>query len=109
MAWSPNEKAIFFTAPYLGCAPMFKIDVETAEITTIADGEYDYAAVVPVNDDTVITLRHSLQEPNEVYAVTAGEVKKLSTVNDEMLASLNNVTVKKVLVPTTDGKQMSFM
>ena len=107
MAWSPNEKAIFFTAPYLGCAPMFKIDVETAEITTIADGEYDYAAVVPVNDDTVITLRHSLQEPNEVYAVTAGEVKKLSTVNDEMLASLNNVTVKKVLVPTTDGKQMT--
>ena len=107
LAWSPNEKAIYFTAPYLGCTPMFKVDVETLQIDTVASGEYDYAAIMPVNDETIITLRHSLQEPNEVYAVTSGEVKKLSDVNGTMLAELNNVTVKKVMVPTTDGKEMT--
>ena len=105
--WSPNEKAIYFTAPYLGCTPMFKIDIENLKIDTVASGEYDYAAIVPVNVDTIITLRHSLQEPNELYVISNGETSKLSNVNDELLAQLNNVTVNKVMVPTTDGKEMT--
>ena len=107
IAWSPNEKAIFFTAPYLGSTPMFKIEIESLQVETIADGEYDYAAIAPINDETIVTLRHSLQEPNELYTINAGNINKISSVNDAMLAQLNNVTVKKVLVPTTDGKQMT--
>lgn len=107
IAWSPNEKVLFFTAPYMGSTPMFKIDIESLQIEEIAGGEYDYAAIVPVNNETIITLRHSLQEPNEIYSINAGEVTKLCGVNDTMLAELANVTVKKVLVPTTDGKEMT--
>ena len=107
IAWSPNEKSVIFTAPYQGCTPMFKIDIETLNIETIADGEYDYAAIIPVNDETILTLRHSLQEPNEIYSINAGEIKKITSVNEKLLAELNNVTVKKVLVPTTDGKEMT--
>ena len=107
IAWSPNEKSIIFTAPYQGCTPMFKIDIETLNVETIADGEYDYAAIVPVNNETILTLRHSLQEPNEIYSINAGEIKKITSVNEKLLAELNNITVKKVLVPTTDGKEMT--
>lgn len=107
IAWSPNEKSVIFTAPYQGCTPMFKIDIETLNIETIADGEYDYAAIIPVNNETILTLRHSLQEPNEIYSINAGEIKKITSVNEKLLAELNNVTVKKVLVPTTDGKEMT--
>lgn len=107
IAWSPNEKSVIFTAPYQGCTPMFKIDIETLNVETIADGEYDYAAIVPVNNETILTLRHSLQEPNEIYLINAGEIKKITSVNEKLLTELNNVTVKKVLVPTTDGKEMT--
>lgn len=107
IAWSPNEKSIIFTAPYLGCTPMFKIDIESSQVETLAEGEYDYAAIAPVNDETIITLRHSLQEPNELYTINSGNINKISNVNDEILAQLDNVTVKKVLVPTTDGKEMT--
>ena len=107
IAWSPNEKSVIFTAPYQGCTPMFKIDIETLNVETVADGEYDYAAIIPVNDETILTLRHSLQEPNEIYSINAGEIKKITSVNEKLLAELNNITVKKVLVPTTDGKEMT--
>ena len=107
IAWTPNEKSVIFTAPYQGCTPMFKIDIETLNVETVADGEYDYAAIIPVNDETILTLRHSLQEPNEIYSINAGEIKKITSVNEKLLAELNNITVKKVLVPTTDGKEMT--
>lgn len=106
-AWSPNEANIFFTAPFQGTIPMFKIDIKTQKIDTIAAGQYDYAAVVPVNDNKVLALRHSMCEPNEIFSVENGNVKKLTSVNDELLAKIKPVTVKKVMVPTTDGKLMT--
>ena len=73
IAWKPSSKDIYFIAPYLGDTPIFSINVETREIADVAKGQYDYAALQPVNDSTLITLRHSMLEPNEVYSVAAGE------------------------------------
>ncbi len=44
--------------------------------------------------------------PNEVCAVKGGEVKQISNVNTELLASLKMPRVERNMVPTTDGKEM---
>ena len=108
IAWSKDEKKILFLAPFQGTIPMFSIDVETCSVDTVAAGTYDYAAIEPLDEKTIITLRHNYAEPNEVYAVTAGaEPVKLSTVNDDLLSQLSPITIEKHLVKTTDGKDMT--
>ena len=108
IAWSADEQKIFFVAPFQGTVPMFCIDVASHKVDQIADGDYDFAAVVPTPDGKVVTLRHSLSEPNEIFCVNPGkEVVKLTKVNDELLSQLKPIKVEKKLVPTTDGKMMT--
>ncbi len=107
IAWNPDGKSINFIAPYLGCQPIFNIDIESREVKQIADGVCDYAAIEPVDNNTLITLRHSILSPNEIYSVANGEVKQLSKVNDELLAQIDMPTVVNRQVKTTDGKDMT--
>lgn len=107
LAWSTDDRSIFFLAPYQGTIPMFKLDVDTRNIAAVASGDVDYAAVVPV-EDKVYTLCHSICSPNEIYSVVPGKApQKLTTVNDEILAQLRPIKTEKRLIPTTDGKLMT--
>ena len=107
LAWSTDDRSIFFLAPYQGTIPMFKLDVDTRNIAAVASGDVDYAAVVPV-EDKVYTLCHSISSPNEIYSVVPGKApQKLTTVNDEILAQLRPIKTEKRLIPTTDGKLMT--
>ncbi|MCM1029758.1 MAG: S9 family peptidase [Pseudoflavonifractor sp.] len=107
-AWAPDSKTIFFLAAKGGVIPMFALDVASKEVKEIAGGRYDYAALAPAADGTVYTVRHSMIQPNEIYAVApSGDIKPLTGVNDELLAELDMPRVDSVLVPTTDGKLMT--
>ncbi len=107
IAWAPDGKSLFFLAYKDGVAPVFNIDVASKEVKVVAEGMCDYAALAPVADGSLVTLRHSMLYPNEIFHISpAGEVKQISNVNTELLASLKMPVVEKHFVPTTDGKQM---
>lgn len=105
--WNPNGQSIYFIAAHQGVTPIFAIDVKTRQITTVADGVCDYAAIAPVGESSLVTLRHSMLYPNEVCVINNGEVKQISHVNDEIFAQIEMPTVEKRMVPTTDGKLMT--
>lgn len=107
IAWANDGKSIYFIAPYLGNTPIFNVALDSKEISTVADGECDYAALCPVNADLLITMRHAITYPNEIYAVNAGEVKQLTSVNKQIFDQLTMPTVEKHLIPTTDNKEMT--
>lgn len=109
IAWAKNGSSIWFTGYYQGVSPVFTIDVNTCAIDTVADGQYDYVGVSPVADNAAIAMRHSMREPNEIFVVTKGskEAKQLTSVNKELLDQLKLGDVRKVIVPTTDGGQMT--
>lgn len=108
IAWNHDGKSIYFISAKDGVTPIFSIDTATREVKTVADGTCDYAALAPVPDGSLVTLRHSMLYPNEVFHISAqGEVKQISNVNTELLASLKMPTVEKKMVPTTDGKMMT--
>lgn len=67
----------------------------------------DYASLAPVDDATLVTMRHSMLYPNEICSVNGGNVTQLSKVNDEIFAQLTMPTVELRKVPTTDGKEMT--
>lgn len=108
IAWSKDGSSIWFVGYYQGTEPVFSIDINTCEITTVAAGQYDYACVLPGEGETAVVLRHSMREPNEVYSVAKGqkEAKQLTSVNKELLDQLKLGEVRQVMVPTTDGKEM---
>lgn len=107
IAWNTDGKSIYFIAPYQGCQPIFKVDVESKEISEVAGDVCDYAGLVPADAETLITLRHSMVSPNEVYSVKNGNITKLTAVNDDLLKAVDMPIVEKRMVPTTDGKLMT--
>ncbi len=116
IAWSPDGKYIYFLAPHMGTIPMFRIDIATQQVDTISpvnrneedNKYYDFGAIVPLKDGKVITLRHNYAEPNEIYSMEMGkDPVQLSHVNDEILKQLKPITIKKEIVKTTDGKDMT--
>lgn len=108
IAWAPKGDKIWFAGYYQGVEPIFTIDVNTCAIDTVAMDVCDYSSVTPIGDNAVISLRHSMREPNEIYLVNADskDAKALTSVNKELLSQLKLGEVKKVMVPTTDGKEM---
>ena len=107
IVWSPEGEFIWFAAYYEGTEPIFRINVATKEIEEIASGICDFAGVCPISSTSAVALRHSMRSPNEVCKVTMGEeVKDITSINAELLANLKLGEVQKVMVPTTDGKEM---
>ena len=105
--WSPNGENIWFVAYYQGTSPVFKINVSDCNIETVAEGMCDFVNVRPVSETSAVALRHSMRSPNEVCFVAQGQdVKDLTTINSELLSKLKLGDVQKVMVPTTDGKEM---
>ncbi len=111
LQWSPDGKFIYFLAPYQGTIPMFRVNVETQQVDTVTPGIndwHDYAAIVPLKDNKLLTLRHSYAEPNELFSVEMGkEPVKLTTTNDALLAKVDSISMRKEIVKTTDGKDMT--
>ncbi len=107
IAWNPSGKSIYFLAPYQGVTPIFSVDVATKEVTKVIEGVCDYAALAPVDETSIITMSHSMLAPNEIYSVKNGELAQLTSVNKEIFDQLDMPTVEKVMVPTTDGKEMT--
>ncbi len=109
IAWAKDGKSIYFTAPYMGEEPIFNVDIATREINPVMDnaGLFDYAALCPVNENTLVTMRHSMLQPNELCVVENGQVRQLTNVNKDIFGQLTMPTVEKVLIPTTDCKEMT--
>ena len=52
-------------------------------------------------------MRHSFLYPNEIFAVKDNQATPLTSVNKEILEQIEAPKVDKVMVPTTDGKEMT--
>ncbi len=107
IAWAPDSKSIYFIAPKDGVTPVFNIALNTKEVSVIADGVCDYESLAPLADGSLLTMRHSMIAPNEIFSVKNGDITQLTNVNTELLAAVDMPTVEKRMVPTTDGKLMT--
>lgn len=111
-AWNPNGKNIWFIAYHQGVAPIFNMEVATHKVTTVAEGLYDYTTLAPVDNKTIVTMRHSMLRPNEIYRIgpkTKKGVKEdvaLTDINGDIFAQLTMPTIEAKKMPTTDGKEM---
>lgn len=108
IAWSPDEKYIYFIGAYLGTMPIHRINVDTRKVELVAGGQCDYSGLTLAGEGHVIACRHSMLEPDEVWSIKAGkEPERLSAITDPIMTTLGNVTCHKEIIKTTDGKDMT--
>lgn len=106
IAWAPDGKSIYFAGYYEGTEPVFRMDVATAKIDTIAKEMWDYHAVTPIKNGNVLAMRHNMLQPDEIISINNGKISQLTEINKDILSQLAEVTVERHYVKTTDGQQM---
>lgn len=108
LIWAENSKDIYFLSVVQGTEQIFKINIENKKIDQITNGDFDYASISPVNDETLIALRHSISKPDEIYSIkmSTKEVSELSFENKDILDQLTMGKVEGRWIGTTDNKKM---
>lgn len=108
LQWGTDNNTLFFICAYKGTEQIFRINRITKQITLVTEGDYDYASICPVSNDLLITQRHSLSMPDEIYSINIPEkkVSELSFENKEILEKLNMGKVEGRWIGTTDNKKM---
>ncbi|MDE6312006.1 MAG: S9 family peptidase [Muribaculaceae bacterium] len=109
-AWRPDGKALYFIAPKDGVTPVFSIDAASGAVKTLIQETADYTSLAVIGNDALLTMRHSMLRPNEIYRVdineTGAESKAITDVNGPVFEKLVMPTVEARMVPTSDGKEM---
>ncbi|WP_108821977.1 S9 family peptidase [Dysgonomonas sp. Marseille-P4361] len=107
LAWNDDNQSIYFVACVEAKTHLFQAYIHTKEIKQITTGHYDYESF-GIAGDKLIATRHSLSQPNEIYAVNIanGDATELSFENKEILSQLTMGKVEERWITTTDNKKM---
>mgnify|MGYP002623656574 CR=1 FL=1 len=124
--WLNNEQLVF-----AGCwhalEHLYLIDLQ-GKIAELTDGQYDYNLAGVQGGNTIYTLRHSMREANELFALNVNDInindahtdvyckdskleqqgilRQLTFENKHIYDQLDMPTVEPVWQNTTDGKRM---
>ena len=109
ISWAKDNENIWFCGYYEGTEPVFRANVNTCEITVVAEDICDFTSLSPLDGSNAIALRKSMRYPNEICNINMqdGTVTQLTQINTELISQLKLGEVKKVMVPTSDGKEMT--
>ena len=108
IAWSPDEKYIYFICPYQGTCPIFRMEVKNRKVEPVAEGQYDYSGLQVLPGGKVITTRVSYSDPADIFLAQKGkEPVQLTAVNKEILDQLAPISCYKELIPATDGEKIT--
>ncbi len=107
LTWADEGNTLLFVAGVKATYQLFKMDVQSGEITAITSGHHDYHSV-SVAGDRLIATRVDMTKPQEIYRVdpATGEATELSFENKHLLDQLTMPTVEKRWITTTDNQQM---
>lgn len=91
LAWSPDSKAIYFTAEDETQQPIYEMNARTGAIPKkLISNSYNAGISVSADGKTIVFERTSLTRPAEVFAAESdgSHLRQLSHQNDAILASL---------------------
>jgi dipeptidyl aminopeptidase/acylaminoacyl peptidase len=100
-----NSSDINFAACVKGTSQLFTVTPQSSEIRQITEGKHDFVSVA-VAGKTLVALRHSMSQPNEIYTVNGAEQTNISRENDHILSQITMGKVEERWIKTTDNKEM---
>lgn len=98
---------IWFTSPYRGTQPIFKISLASGSITSVTKGDYDMGPL-QLQNGVLVSGMMSMSRPAEVAAVnvTTGEFIMITDVNGHIYESIKMGRTEERYTKTKDGKDL---
>ena len=105
--WADEGEHLYFVCAVNSEHQIFRMNVNTTEITVLTEGMFDYHSVA-IAGDRLIATRVDMTKPQEIYSVDpgTGEATELSFENKPLLDQLTMPKVEKRWVTTVDKQQM---
>lgn len=116
--WSNDGNKIFFTAPVDGTIQLFQFDVlnyyaksggrKANPVKQITKGDFDITAMIGETPIGLIVARTDMNHAAEIFRVDpeTGEMKQITSVNDNIYSKIKMSKTERKMVKTTDGKDM---
>lgn len=108
IAWAPDSKSIFFTAPVQGHYPLYRIDIGTKNITKVIDVKTINDFSVSDDGKTIVFTRRSVGEPTEIWRCTADgkDLKRLTYMNRDLAAEVDIRPAEEMWISSPTGKKI---
>jgi dipeptidyl aminopeptidase/acylaminoacyl peptidase len=109
--WAPNSKAIFFTAPVEGQNPIYRLDLETKNITPLLTDKTIDEFEFTRDARQMVYARRSTGEPGEIYSVElangrASQPRRLTHINDAVASEVDIRPAESMWVDGTGGAKI---
>ena len=98
---------IWFTSPFRGTQPVFKISLASGSITSVTKGDYDMGPL-QLQNGVLVSGMMSMARPTEVAAVnmSTGEFNMITDVNGHIYESIKMGRTEERYTKTKDGKDL---
>ena len=106
--FSKDGKILYFLSGTKATYQIFALDMDKHEIRQITQGRHDYRSFTLADDNTLIGIRESMENPADIYSINikTGAQKQLTAINKDLLKDVASISVEERWVKTTDGKEM---
>ncbi len=105
--WAKDSKTLYFVGVWHATTMVYSTNLQ-GNVKKLTEGDYDYAAVELLGNNTLLTKRHSISRPDELYTVDLKKktVTQITHENDHIFDQLKIGKVEARWTKTVDGKQM---
>jgi dipeptidyl aminopeptidase/acylaminoacyl peptidase len=103
--WSPDSRAIYFTADVEGHVPLYRLDISSGAIVQVLDaGTIDQFALTP-DAREVFVVRRSVGEPRELWSAgSSGQnLTQVTTFNKALQDSVDIRPAEEMWIPSPTG------
>lgn len=107
--WKSDSSAIYFDSETRGTNQLYRIELNTHQVTQVSEGRYDFGLLDTVNDQPyLLVTQQSMVRPVEIAVVDieTKEVTTISDVNRKVYAELELPRVEERIVKATDGAEI---
>ncbi len=106
--WNGNHE-IWFTSPYLGREPVFRISLNNGSITRVTDGDYDMGPL-QLRNNVLVSGIQSIARPAEAATVDmeTGEYSMITDVNGHIYESITMGRSEERYIKSSDGKNLQM-
>ena len=106
--WTSDSSGVIFMSEYRGSNQLFRMNLGESAVTQLTRGPYNWDFVNGLQGDRLLVTRTSMLRPAELYSVSPDDetATKITSINDDIYATLDMPTIKERWVEATDGKKI---
>jgi dipeptidyl aminopeptidase/acylaminoacyl peptidase len=110
-SWTSDSRHLYFISGVRATYQVYLADIATKEIKPITEGHHNYGNIKIANHvagNILICSKTTLSMAAELFIVDAqtGSDRQLTTINENIYASIDMGKVEERIVKTSDGKDM---